>query len=141
MADGSPTVINWHYIAVFFCAIMVDMEKIATDIFAVEDLRKDGFTYVDKTDRVLPLVDKSCGKRFFRARPRRLGCCRAVRSVFCAVVFGVGMLHGAATVERDVVIYGSSAAKYAMSGKRVTLIGLAFSKKRHTIVSSAIEPL
>lgn len=50
---------------------MTDMEKIATDIFTFEDLRKDGFTYVDKTDRILPLVDKSCGKPFFRARPRR----------------------------------------------------------------------
>lgn len=47
------------------------MEKIAADIFAFEDLRKDGFTYVDKTDRLLPPVDLSFGKMFFVARPRR----------------------------------------------------------------------
>lgn len=55
------------------CAILKGMEKIATDIFTFEDLRKDGFTYVDKTDRLLPLVDLSIGKLFFVARPRRFG--------------------------------------------------------------------
>lgn len=41
---------------------------------------------------------------------RRIGCDWIVRSVLCAAAFGVGMLHGAAPVERDVVIYGSSPA-------------------------------
>ena len=49
------------------------MEKLATDTYEFEKLRRDGFTYVDKTDRLLPLVDKSIGYQFFIARPRRFG--------------------------------------------------------------------
>ena len=49
------------------------MEKIATDIYSFEELRRNGFTYVDKTDRILPFVDFSQGKQFFLARPRRFG--------------------------------------------------------------------
>ncbi len=49
------------------------MEKIATDIYTFDELRKNGFTYVDKTDRILPLANLSQGKQFFLARPRRFG--------------------------------------------------------------------
>ena len=49
------------------------MEKLATDIFTFEKLIENGFTYVDKTDRLLPLVDMSIGFQFFVARPRRFG--------------------------------------------------------------------
>ena len=49
------------------------MEKLATDTYKLEKLIQDGFTYVDKTDRLLPLVDKSIGYQFFIARPRRFG--------------------------------------------------------------------
>lgn len=49
------------------------MEKIATDIYTFEKLRVNGFTYVDKTDRILPLADLSRGSQFFLARPRRFG--------------------------------------------------------------------
>ena len=49
------------------------MEKLATDIYTFGDLIRNGFTYVDKTDRLLPLVDMSIGKQFFIARPRRFG--------------------------------------------------------------------
>ena len=49
------------------------MEKLATDIFTFEELINNGFTYVDKTDRLLPLVNMSIGKQFFIARPRRFG--------------------------------------------------------------------
>ncbi len=49
------------------------MEKLATDIYTLEELVKNGFTYVDKTDRLLPLADMSTGKQFFIARPRRFG--------------------------------------------------------------------
>ena len=52
---------------------MRGMEKLATDTYDFEKLRRDGFTYVDKTDRLLPLVDKSIGYQFFIARPRRFG--------------------------------------------------------------------
>jgi len=49
------------------------MEKPATDIYSFEDLRRKGYTYVDKTGIILPLVDDSIGKQFFLARPRRFG--------------------------------------------------------------------
>ena len=49
------------------------MEKAATDIYTFKDLREGGYTYVDKTGLILPLVDKSIGKQFFIARPRRFG--------------------------------------------------------------------
>ena len=44
------------------------MEKIATDIYTFSELRRHGFTYVDKTGVLLPLVDMSMGKQFFIAR-------------------------------------------------------------------------
>ena len=49
------------------------MEKAATDIYTFSDLREGGFTYVDKTGLILQLVNKSIGKQFFCARPRRFG--------------------------------------------------------------------
>ena len=48
------------------------MEKIATD-GAFERLRKCGFTYVDKTGILWPLVNGSIGSQFFLARPWRFG--------------------------------------------------------------------
>ncbi len=49
------------------------MEKLATDTFSFDKLVKTGFTYVDKTDRLWPLVNQSIGSQFFIARPRRFG--------------------------------------------------------------------
>ena len=49
------------------------MEKIATDIYSFENLRKDGFVYVDKTDLLWRLVAKKEGRQFFISRPRRFG--------------------------------------------------------------------
>ena len=49
------------------------MEKIATDIYSFENLRKDGFVYVDKTDLLWRLVAKNEGRQFFISRPRRFG--------------------------------------------------------------------
>ena len=49
------------------------MEKIATDIYTFAELRKSGYTYVDKTGRILPLVNDTQGRQFFLARPRRFG--------------------------------------------------------------------
>ena len=57
------------------------MEKLATDIFTFEKLIENGFTYVDKTDRLLPLVDMSIGSQFFIARPRRFGKSLAVSTL------------------------------------------------------------
>ena len=47
------------------------MEKFATDIYTFSELVKNGFTYVDKTDRLWPLVNLSIGKQSFIA-PRAL---------------------------------------------------------------------
>ena len=49
------------------------MEKLATDIYTFEKLVRNGFTYIDKTDRLWPLVNLSIGSQFFIARPRRFG--------------------------------------------------------------------
>ena len=49
------------------------MKPIATDTYSFERLRKDGYTYVDKTGLVYPLIDKSLGSQFFLSRPRRFG--------------------------------------------------------------------
>ncbi len=38
--------------------IINGMEKLATDIYTFEKLVKNGFTYIDKTDRLWPLVNK-----------------------------------------------------------------------------------
>ena len=55
------------------CGIICCMEKLATDIYTFSELVKNGFTYIDKTDRLWPLVNLSVGKQFFIARPRRFG--------------------------------------------------------------------
>lgn len=49
------------------------MEKLAVDTYSFERLRTKGFTYVDKTAGIAPLVDESSGFQFFLARPRRFG--------------------------------------------------------------------
>ena len=41
------------------------MEKIATDIYTFEKLRKNGFTYVDKTDALYAMASGDVGNRFF----------------------------------------------------------------------------
>ena len=55
------------------CGILANMEKLATDIYTFDNLVRYGFTYIDKTDRLWPLVNLSVGKQFFIARPRRFG--------------------------------------------------------------------
>ena len=49
------------------------MEKITTDICSFENLRKDGYVYVDKTDLLWRLAASKEGRQFFISRPRRFG--------------------------------------------------------------------
>ena len=49
------------------------MEKITTDLSTFENLRKDGYTYVDKTDLLWRLVANTEGRQFLISRPRRFG--------------------------------------------------------------------
>lgn len=49
------------------------MEQIATDTYSFEKLRTNGYTYVDKTAALMPLVNERNGCQFFLARPRRFG--------------------------------------------------------------------
>ena len=49
------------------------MEKITTDIASFENLRKDGYVYVDKTDLLWRLASCKEGRQFFISRPRRFG--------------------------------------------------------------------
>jgi len=57
------------------------MEKIATDIYTFSELRKNGFTYVDKTDALYRMASGESGKQFFIARPRRFGKSLAVSTL------------------------------------------------------------
>ena len=59
------------------------MEKIATDIYSFSELRKEGFTYVDKTEELYAMVSGDSGKQFFMARPRRFGKSLAVSTLKC----------------------------------------------------------
>ena len=59
------------------------MEKAATDIYSFRELRENSFTCVDKTGLLLPFVDRSLGKQFFLARPRRFGKSLLVSTLHC----------------------------------------------------------
>ena len=59
------------------------MEKAATDIYTFDNLRKRGYSYVDKTAILKELVDDSRGSQFFIARPRRFGKSLAVSTLKC----------------------------------------------------------
>ena len=49
------------------------MKPIATDTYNFEGLITRGYTYVDKTEVLYPLVNDSLGSQFFLSRPRRFG--------------------------------------------------------------------
>ena len=57
------------------------MEKVATDIYTFGELRRGGFTYVDKTDALYAMASGEVGKQFFIARPRRFGKSLAVSTL------------------------------------------------------------
>ena len=63
--------------------IMCGMEKAATDIYTFENLRKGGYSYVDKTAILKELADDSRGRQFFIARPRRFGKSLAISTLRC----------------------------------------------------------
>ena len=49
------------------------MKAIATDTYNFEGLITQGYTYVDKTEVLYPLINHTIGKQFFLSRPRRFG--------------------------------------------------------------------
>ena len=57
------------------------MEKIATDTYTFEKLRRNGFTYVAKTDILYAMASGDVGSQFFIARPRRFGKSLAVSTL------------------------------------------------------------
>ena len=59
------------------------MEKAATDIYTLENLRMGEYSYVDKTAILKKLADDSRGRQFFIARPRRFGKSLAVSTLKC----------------------------------------------------------
>ena len=63
------------------------MEKVATDIYTFSRLRKEGFSYVDKTDALYAMASGDAGAQFFIARPRRFGKSLAV-STFESLFLG-----------------------------------------------------
>ena len=50
------------------------MEKIATDIYSFENLRKGGYVYVDKTDLLWRLAVDREGRQFFIFLPDPVPC-------------------------------------------------------------------
>ena len=72
------------------------MEKVATDIYTFKELRENGFTYVDKTAKMLPLCDLSIGKQFFLARPRRFGKSLLISTLHCLFEGRRELFHGLA---------------------------------------------
>ena len=59
----------------------MEPERIATNTYDFEAVRKMGYTYVDKTGLLYPLVDGSMGNQFFLSRPRRFG-----KSLLCSTI-------------------------------------------------------
>ena len=57
------------------------LERIATNTYDFETIRRTGLTYVDKTRLLYPLVDGSMGNQFFLSRPRRFG-----KSLLCSTI-------------------------------------------------------
>ena len=91
------------------------MEKVATDIYTFSRLREEGFTYVDKTDALYAMASGETGVQFFIDRP------------------------AAEAMEQ---IKGKDyAGKYALSGKRITLVGISFSAEKRTIVEELVEEI
>ena len=75
------------------------MEKVATDIYTFGELRKGGFTYVDKTDKLYLMASGEVGKQFFISRPRRFGKSLAV-STLRALFEGRRELFGGLAIEQ-----------------------------------------
>ena len=121
------------------------MEKAATDIYTFKKLREGGFTYVDKTGLILPLVDNSIGSQFFIARPRpstrATSTASSRRSRASSRTFpttsptartsrcGRRSSTSLAQIERN-----NYAEKYDFAGKRVFKVGVSFSSEKRTIV-------
>ncbi len=59
----------------------MELEKIATNTYDFEYVRKIGLSYVDKTGLLYPLVNQSSGNQFFLSRPRRFG-----KSLLCSTI-------------------------------------------------------
>lgn len=61
--------------------IICHMEKIATAIYKFSELRKNGFTCVEKTGALYAMASGESGKQFFIVRPRRFWKSLAVSSL------------------------------------------------------------
>ena len=59
------------------------LKPIATDTYDFAGLITRGYTYVDKTAEMFPLVDDKHGKQFFCARPRRFGKSLLISTLQC----------------------------------------------------------
>ena len=51
----------------------MELERIATNTYDFEMIRKTNLTYVDKTALIYPIANGSMGNQFFLSRPRRFG--------------------------------------------------------------------
>ena len=79
---------------------MRGMEKIATDSYSFEKLRRAGYVYVDKTDLLCRLVSETEGSQFFISRPRRFGKSLMLSTLKCLFEGRRELFRGLATVRR-----------------------------------------
>ena len=121
------------------------MEKIATDIYTFEKFRKNGFTYVDKTDALYAMASGDVGNQFFigvsaqgevETNDGRIDLVAKTPDDIYIIEF---KLDKPASEAMEQIKGKEYAGKYALSGKRLTLIGISFSSEKRTIVEELVE--
>ena len=121
------------------------MEKIATDIYTFEKIRKNGFTYVDETAALYAMASGDVGNQFFigvstqgevETNDGRIDLVAKTPNDIYIIEFKLDKLASEAMAQ----IKGNEyAGKYALSGKRITLIGISFSSEKRAIVEELVE--
>ena len=108
------------------------MEKIATDIYSFEKLRRGGYVYVDKTDLLWRLVSETDGSQFFIARPRRFGKSLMLSTLAAIFEGSRGLFKG---LKIDKLDYDA----YRGDRRPVTLVGVNFRAAKLNIDEPVFE--
>ena len=128
------------------------MKPIATDTYNFKGLITRGYTYVDKTEVLYPLINDSIGFYQFGAlRKYDLGFpnlevqnsfITKLAPAYTGLEPSTAESAQIAAAEAMEQIKGKDyAGKYALSGKRMTLIGISFSSEKRTIVEEIVDEM
>ncbi|MBR3085216.1 MAG: PD-(D/E)XK nuclease domain-containing protein [Kiritimatiellae bacterium] len=110
------------------------IEKAATDIYTFESLRKEHFTYVDKTAILKEFADMSRGGEVRTAKGRiDLAIETATDAYVVEVKRDSTPMKAIARIREHGYV-----DKFRLSGKSVTLIGIAFSTKKRAVGATKI---